>query len=37
MGIRPERYNEAQFLPGNGRVDSTVWMHYLDANKTAEE
>ena len=26
-----------QFLPGNGRVDTAVWMHYLDANKTAGE
>ena len=20
------------FLPGSGRVDTAVWMHYLDAN-----
>ena len=26
-----------QFLPGSGCVDTTVWMHYLDANKTAGE
>ena len=26
-----------QFLPGSGRVDTAVWMHYLDANKTAGE
>ena len=26
-----------QFLPGRGRVDTAVWMHYLDANKTAGE
>ena len=26
-----------QFLPGSGRIDTAVWMHYLDANKTAEE
>ena len=26
-----------QFLPGSGRVDTTVWMHHLDANKTAGE
>ena len=26
-----------QFLPGSGRVDTVVWMHYLDANKTAGE
>ena len=24
-----------QFLPGSGRVDTAVWMHNLDANKTA--
>ena len=27
----------AQFLPGSGRVDTAVWMHHLDANKTAGE
>ena len=21
-----------QFLPGSGRIDTAVWMHYLDAN-----
>ena len=26
-----------QFLPGSGCVDTAVWMHYLDANKTARE
>ena len=26
-----------QFLPGSVRVDTAVWMHYLDANKTAGE
>ena len=25
------------FLPGRGRIDTAVWMHHLDANKTAEE
>ena len=24
-----------QFLPGSGRVDTAVWMHYLDATKMA--
>ena len=24
-------------LPGSGRIDTAVWMHYLDANKTAGE
>ena len=23
---------ETQFLPGSGRIDTAVWMHYLDAN-----
>ena len=23
--------------PGSGRVDTAVWMHYVDANKTAGE
>ena len=26
-----------QFLPNSGRIDTAVWMHYLDANKTAGE
>ena len=26
-----------QFLPGSGRVDTAVWMHYLDANEMAGE
>ena len=30
MEIRPDQYNETQFLPGNGRVDTVVWMHNLD-------
>ena len=29
--------NETQFLPGSGRIDTAVWMHYLDANSTAGE
>ena len=37
MEIRPDRKNETQFLPSSGRVDTAVWMHYLDANKTAGE
>ena len=37
MEIRPDRLNETQFLLGSSRVDTAVWMHYLDANKTAEE
>ena len=26
-----------RFLPGSWRIDTAVWMHYLDANKTAGE
>ena len=25
------------FVSGSGRVDTAVWMHHLDANKTAGE
>ena len=27
--------NETQFLPTRDRVDTAIWMHYLDANLTA--
>ena len=26
-----------QFLLGSGRLDTPIWMHYLDANKSAGE
>ena len=26
-----------QFLPGSGHIDTIIWMHYLDAYKTAGE
>ena len=26
-----------QFLPSSGRIDTAIWMHDLDANKTAKE
>ena len=26
-----------QFLPSSCRIDTAVWMHYMDANKTAGE
>ena len=32
-----EKKNETQFLPGSGRINTAVWMHYLDANSTAGE
>ena len=28
---------ETQFLPGSCRIDTAVWMQYMDANKTAGE
>ena len=34
---RPDRWNEAQFLPGSGCIDTAIWMHYMDANQTAGE
>ena len=26
-----------QFLPSSGRIDTAIWMHYMDSNKTAGE
>ena len=26
-----------QFLPGSGRIDTAIWMHYMDSNKTDGE
>ena len=26
-----------QFLPGSGRFDTAIWMHYMDSNKMAGE
>ena len=26
-----------QFLPGSGHIDTAIWVHYMDANKTAGE
>ena len=37
MEVRPHRWNETQFLPSSGHVDTAIWMHYLDANKTYGE
>ena len=37
MEIRPNRWNETQFLPGSGHIDTAIWVHYMDANKTAGE
>ena len=27
----------SQFLPSSDRVDTAIWMRYMDANKTAKE
>ena len=24
-------------LPGSGRIDTAIWMHYMDSNETAGE
>ena len=37
MEIRPNRKNETQFRPGSGHINTAIWMHYMDANKTAGE
>ena len=29
---RPNRWNETQFLPDSGCIDTAIWMHYMDAN-----
>ena len=29
--------SETQFLPSSGRIDTAIWMHYLDIIETAEE
>ena len=32
--VRPDRWNETQYLPSSGRVDTAVSMPYMDVNKT---
>ena len=34
---KKKKKNETQFLPGSGHIDTAIWMHYMDANKTAGE
>ena len=29
---KSDRSNETQFLPNSGRIDTAIWMHYMDAN-----
>ena len=35
-GLTPE-IQWSMFLPGSGHIDTAIWMHYMDANKTAGE
>ena len=37
MEVRPDQWNKMQFFPCSGRVDTAVWMHYMDATKTYGE
>ena len=37
MEIKPNRLNETQFLPGSSRIDTAIWIHHMDSNKTARE
>ena len=37
MEIRPTDKMKRSFLPGSGHIDTAIWMHYMDANKTAGE
>ena len=30
-------HKSTQLLPGSGHIDTAIWMHYMDANKTAGE
>ena len=30
-------YTYIYTLPGSGRIDTAIWMHYMDSNKTAGE
>ena len=29
--------SETQFLPGSSHIDTAIWLHYMDANKTTGE
>ena len=37
LSVRSDFQNETQFLPGSGHIDTAIWMHYMDINKTAGE
>ena len=32
MAVLFSSIEATQFLPGSGRIDTAIWMHYLDAN-----
>ena len=32
-----KHYTTGTSLPGSGHIDTAIWMHYMDANKTAGE
>ena len=35
--LSTDRYNEVQFLQSSDRVDTAIWIHHMDANKTDGE
>ena len=37
MDVRPNWSKETQFLPSSDLVDTAIWMHHMDAKKTAWE
>ena len=37
MKIRPNQQNEMPFLPGSGHINTAIWVHNMDSNKTAGE
>ena len=32
MEVKPDWKNKTQFFRRNGRVDTAIWMHYMDSN-----
>ena len=37
MEVKTDRYYETQFLSSSNHVGTAIWMHFMDANKTAGE
>ena len=37
MEVRLIRWNKTQFLPSNGNVNYTKWMHLIDADSAYRE